>query len=135
MKKVAAFAVMLALAPLPALAQMVEDIKFEPGNYGTLISGSVTGNDYFDYRLEANAGQQLFVELSVQNTNGDGVVYFNILPPGSSGETIFTGSMEAEQVAKVQLPKSGPYTIRVYLMGNDRDTDKTVSYNVDVSIQ
>jgi hypothetical protein len=119
----------------PTKAQQTEVVKFEPGNYGTLLSGSITGNEYFDYRLGANAGQELFVELTVANTNGDGVVYLNILPPGSTGEAIYNGSMDEDNSETVKLPANGEYTIRVYLMGNDRDAGKTVDFNIDVSIQ
>lgn len=124
----------LAVAPAPAAAQQVADVKFEAGNFGTMISGTITGDAYFDYRLGANAGQELFAELSVADTNGTGTIYFNILPPGSDGVAIYNGSIDGN-TARVALPDSGDYTIRVYLMGNDRDTGKTVGYNVDVSIQ
>jgi hypothetical protein len=82
-----------------------------------------------------NAGQEMFVELKVDGTNGDGTAYFNILPPGSDGVAIYNGSASADGTARIRLPEDGTYTIRVYLMGNDRDTDKTVGYNVDISIQ
>ena len=39
------------------------------------------------------------------------------------------------RISFAPLTEDGTYTIRVYLMGNDRDTDKTVGYNVDISIQ
>lgn len=118
-----------------AHAQMSSEVKFKPGNYGTMLSGTISGDEYFDYRLGANGGQELFVELTVDGTNGDGTIYFNVLPPGSTGEAIYIGSMDTERSTTVELPESGEYTIRVYLMGNDRDTGKTVGYNVDVSIQ
>lgn len=35
----------------------------------------------------------------------------------------------------MRLTESGAYVIRLYLMGNDRDSDKTVGYNLDVSIK
>lgn len=118
-----------------AAAQMSATVKFAPGNYGAMLSGTITGSEYFDYVLGAKAGQELFVELTVTATNGNGIAYFNILPPGSTGEAIYIGSMDDQNSTTVQLPQSGDYTIRVYLMGNDQDTGKTVSYNVDVSIQ
>jgi hypothetical protein len=77
----------------------------------------------------------MFAELKVTGTNGNGTAYFNILPPGSDGVAIFNGSNSADGTARIELPEDGTYTIRVYLMGNDRDTDKTVGYNVDISIQ
>ena len=118
----------------PAFAQMAADVKFKAGNYGTMVSGTISGNEYFDYKLGANAGQKMFVELKVTDTNGNGSAFFNILPPGSDGVAIYNGSINGKS-ATIDLPTKGTYTIRVYLMGNDRDAGKTVGYNVDLSIQ
>ncbi|WP_372572566.1 hypothetical protein [Ruegeria jejuensis] len=109
-------------------------MKFPAGNYGTMVNGTITGNEYFDYKLGANAGQKMFVQLQAVGTNGNGTVYFNILPPGSDGEALYIGSINGNSTT-IDLPESGDYTIRVYLMGNDRDTGKTVGYNIDLSIQ
>ena len=118
----------------PAAAQRSADVQFKAGNYGAMLSGTITGNEYFDYKLRAKAGQEMYVSLSVTDTNGNGSAYFNILPPGSDNVAIYNGSNEG-RTTTTALPKSGEYTIRVYLMGNDSDTGKTVGYNVDVSIQ
>lgn len=126
-------AVLIAFAG-PVAAQRSADVQFKAGNYGTMLSGTITGNEYFDYKLRAKAGQEMYVSLSVTGTNGDGSAYFNILPPGSEGVAIYNSST-GDQAATVKLPKSGEYSIRVYLMGNDNDAGKTVGYNVDVSIQ
>ncbi|MFA3915783.1 hypothetical protein [Ruegeria hyattellae] len=124
----------LSMGVPAANAQMTADVKFAPGNYGTMVNGTVTGDEFFDYKLGANAGQKMFVELNVAGTNGNGTIYFNILPPGSDGVAIYNGSINGNTTT-LDLPDSGDYTIRVYLMGNDRDTDKTVGYNIDLSIQ
>ena len=115
-------------------AQETAVVKFEPGNYGTTVSGTITGDGYFDYHLDAQANQKMFAELTVSDTNGHGVIYFNILPPGSDGGAIYNGSIDGNATT-IDLPESGDYTIRVYLMGNDRDTGKTVGYTLDLSIQ
>ena len=52
----------------------------------------------------------------------------------SAGRRLPPDAEEAD-TARIDLPKDGDYTIRVYLMGNDRDTNKTVGYNLDLSIQ
>jgi hypothetical protein len=119
---------------IPAVAQMREEVQFAPGNFGAMVGGSITGQDYFDHVLRANAGQEMFVELIVNNTDGNGTIYFNILPPGATGEAIYNGSLDGN-TARITLPESGAYTIRTYLMGNDEDTGKTVAYNLDLSIQ
>ncbi|MBK8907429.1 MAG: hypothetical protein IPM60_05885 [Rhodospirillales bacterium] len=130
-------ALVLALAaPLasPALAQMKSVVKFEPGNFGTMVNGTIEADDFVDYMLSAKAGQELFVELTVDGTNGTGSVYFNILPPGSSGEAIYNSSINGNSTT-VPLPSDGDYTIRVYQMGNDADTGKTSGFRIDLSIQ
>ncbi len=96
-----------------------------------MLGGTITGDEYFDYKLRANGGQKMFVELTVTDSNGSGAAFFNILPSGSSGRASSTSGNSTA----VTLPRSGEYTIRVYLMGNDRDTGKTAGDNVDLSIQ
>ncbi len=134
MIRLVAIALVLTGVASSVSAQMSSDIKFQPGNFGTTVSGTITGDEYFDYRLGANAGQEMFAELEVSDTNGNGVIYFNILPPGSDGTALYIGSINGN-TARIELPENGTYTIRVYLMGNDRDTGKTVGYNLDLSIQ
>jgi hypothetical protein len=127
------FAVIL-FAATPLCAQTVEDVKFRAGDYGGMVTGVIVGDEYADYRLGAKSGQEMFVELTVTKSNGDGTVYFNILPPGSEDVAIYNSSMDGNTTT-VQLPKSGVYTIRVYHMGNDEDTGKTSDFNMDLSIQ
>ena len=117
-----------------ALAQQTADVRFDPGTSGTTISGTITGDEYVDYRLSASAGQSHTASIEVDGTNGNGTVYFNVLPPGSDGEAIWIGNMQADPVAEITLPESGTYTLRTYLMGNDRDTDRTVGYLLRVAI-
>jgi hypothetical protein len=125
----------VALASTSAVhAQRASNVQFTRGNYGTHLSGTISGREYFDYRISARRGQKLFVDLSVGGTNGDGSVYFNILPPGSRGQAIYNSST-GRNTTTVTLPRNGQYTIRVYLMGNDRSAGKTVGYEVDLSIQ
>lgn len=123
------------MGPQPALAQRTSQVQFSPGNYGTMVSGTVIGREYIDYKLNARQGQKMFAKLAVSGTNGNGSIYFNILPPGSKGEAIYIGHNDDDNSALVTLPANGTYTIRVYLMGNDRDAGKTVGYNLDLSIQ
>ena len=117
-----------------AQAQMSADVKFAPGNFGANVSGTVIGDEYFDYRLGAKAGQEMFVELDVIDSNGLGTVYFNIIPPGSNGTALYNSS-QMGNTTTVDLPRNGTYTIRVYQLGNDADTGKTSGYRVDLSIQ
>lgn len=133
MFRIIAIVAMLAV-PQALAAQTSEDVRFEAGNYGTMVSGEITGQEYADFRLGANAGQEMFVELTVTQSDGDGTVYFNILPPGSTGEAIYNASIDGNTTT-VPLPDSGTYTIRVYQMGNDEDTGRTSAFNVDLSIQ
>lgn len=111
----------------PLLAQAHTVVHFAPGNDNTFMSSSITGDQYHDYILNAQAGQTMSVSLIT-----DGVAYFNILPPGSS-EALYNSSISGND-GSVQLPRSGDYTVRVYLMGNDRDSNQTVPFELSVGI-
>ncbi|MDB6179715.1 hypothetical protein PAF17_19955 [Paracoccus sp. Z330] len=55
-----------ALMPISAslgYAQESSPVKFAPGNFGTMVSGTITGNEYVDYQLGAKAGQEIFAGL------------------------------------------------------------------------
>ena len=121
-------------APAASSGNQLAVVKFPAGSSGTMLEGAIRGQEYFDYQLDASSGQTMSVDLRVDGTNGDGTIYFNILPPGSNDVAMFIGSRDGNS-ATVRLPQSGPYLIRLYLMGNDRDTDKTVGYDLDVSIR
>lgn len=74
-KPLRAVATLIAFAPASrALAQATSDAKFAPGNFGTMVSGTIAGQEYIDHRLGANAGQEMFVELSVTESTGNGTV-------------------------------------------------------------
>ena len=125
---------MATVLALPALAQTQEEVRFQAGDFGTNVGGSITGQGYQDYLLGANAGQEMFAEMTVTGSTGNGTAYFNILPPGSNGVAIYNGSMDGNTTT-VELPKSGEYTIRIYHMGNDADSGATTDYRLDLSIQ
>ncbi|WP_245972068.1 SH3 domain-containing protein [Rhodovulum iodosum] len=122
----------VAYAP-SALAQDRVDIRFEPGATSTAINGTVRGDEYIDYVVNARGGQTMVVSLAVTGTNGNGSAYFNILPAGQDYGGPFIGSSEGRR-AEITVPSDGDWAIRVYLMGNDRDTGKTVGYSMDVYI-
>ena len=132
-RTIALAAMLVTLHGAPSVAQTTIPVEFAAGAVSATVNGSVIGQDYADYVLGASAGQTMTVDLTVTGTNGDGVVYFNILPPGSDGEAIYNGSMDGRS-ASVELPQDGDYIVRVYLMGNDADTGKTVGFTIQVSI-
>ena len=53
---------------------------------------------------------------------------------GGYGEAIFIGSRDGNDAIGLKLPKDGDYTIRVYLMGNDKDSGQTVHYQLSMTI-
>ncbi len=120
----------LLLAALPALAQQSETVHFAAGNDNASVQSSVTGDAYRDYVLGASAGQTMAVSLSAK-----GSAYFNVMAPGSTGEAIYIGSLDGNDATGVKLAASGDYTVRVYLMGNDASTGKTVPFTLSMSVQ
>jgi uncharacterized protein YraI len=70
----------------------------------------------------------------VTGTDGNGSAFFNILPAGQDYPALYNGSTDDDRRAEVTLPETRDWAIRVYLMGNDRDTGRTVGYSIDVRI-
>jgi hypothetical protein len=122
-------ALLLSGLAAPISAQTTSRVKFDKGNDNTAVSGKVTGDGYHDYLLGAKAGQSMGVSLITE-----GNAYFNILPPGSGGEAIYNSSVNGNDATGVRLPKSGDYTIRVYLMGAAADEGRTVPYTLSMAI-
>ena len=110
-------------------AEAAKQISFGKGKTSASVSGKVKGSDDVDYVLRASAGQTMTVDFKASK----GAAYFNVLPPGSTGEAIFVGSSEGNHF-KAALPSDGDYTIRVYLMGGAKDSDKPVTFTLKVSI-
>ena len=113
----------------PALPQSPERIRIDSGNDNGSIQGAVKGGTYRDYLLGARAGQKMSVSLIT-----DGSAYFNIMPPGATYEAIYNSSVNGNDAISVRLPKSGDYTIRVYLMGADDSERKTIPFTLSVTI-
>jgi hypothetical protein len=129
----AAFVVALTFAG-SAFAQETARVAFEAGNDNAAVNGSIIGDSYIDYLLGARAGQTMGVSLIPGESTGNGTVYFNILPPGSTGEAIYNGSIDGLDATGIVLPADGDYTIRVYQMGNDADTGVTTAFTISVGI-
>jgi hypothetical protein len=129
-------AALVALSPFaqPVLAQDQSRVAFETGNDNAAINGTIVGNEYIDYLLGAKKGQKMAVSLIPGASNGSGTVYFNILPPGSTGEAIYNGSIDGLDATGIVLPKDGDYVIRVYQMGDDADSGKTTAFMISVGI-
>jgi hypothetical protein len=123
-----------SLSALPGLAQDKARVTFEKGNDNAAINGTVVGDGYIDYLLGAKKGQTMAVSLIPGESNGNGTIYFNILPPGSTGEAIYNGSIDGLDATGIVLPKSGDYAIRVYQMGDDADTGKTTGFMISVGM-
>ena len=122
-------AVLAGLAITTTAEAVTKSISFGKGKTGTSVTGQIKGREDVDYQLRAGAGQTMVVDLKASK----GAAYFNVLPPGSSGEAIFVGQNEGNHF-KGQLPSDGVYTIRLYLMGAAKDENKAVNYTLEVSV-
>ena len=121
------FSVIMAI--LPAAEAETKTVTFGKGKTSTSISGKIKGHDDVDYLIRASARQTLIVDIS----GGKMPPYFNILPPGSTGEAVYNGSVNGDHYEGV-LDKDGDWIIRVYQMGDAKDSNKTTSYKLKISI-
>jgi hypothetical protein len=122
-----------AVTATPALAQdgiRTERVQFKAGTSGASLKGRIKGDQTVDYKLGAKAGQTMTVSLKGSNSSN----YFNVLPPGSTGEAIFVGSSAVVQKFEGTLPADGDYTVRVYLMRNAARRNEASDYTLDIGI-
>ncbi len=118
--------------PIPSWAERgikSQQVQFAKGSSSASVKGNVVGNEVADYRLRARAGQTLNVKLKASNTS----TYYNVLPPGSTGDAIYNGSLDGTS-SSTTLPADGEYTVRVYQMGHAKSSGQRSIYTLDVSI-
>jgi hypothetical protein len=106
-----------------------EHVEFEPGSTGTTIQGSITGYEIVDYMLGAQAGQTMTVAMMTDHTAN----YFNLMAPGETDVAFFNGSVN-DNSYEGNLPESGDYTIRVYMMRSAARRQERASYTLNVKI-
>jgi len=117
------------VAPARAGDIRTERVQFPKGATGTTIKGRIRGREIVDYKLRARAGQGMIVRLETDNPSN----YFNVLAPGEAEVAFFVGSVKGNRF-EGDLPKSGDYTIRVYLMRNAARRGERANYKLNVSI-
>ncbi|MGL6003603.1 DNA breaking-rejoining protein [Aeromonas sobria] len=106
----------------------VQQVQFKKGESETTINSSIKGDQNLDYKLTANKGQKMLVTLDTKHN-----AYFNILPPGSTADSMFSGAMKGDRF-EGELPVKGTYTIRVYQMGADKNSKAKHDFKLHVKI-
>ncbi|SEN07363.1 SH3 domain-containing protein [Palleronia pelagia] len=109
-------------------------VSFAAGASSAEINGTITGHEYIDYIVNARGGQEMVVSLAATGTNGHGSAFFNILPADLDFGGPYIGSEDDDRRAEVIVPRDGDWAIRVYLLGNDKDANRTVGYSINVFI-
>jgi len=129
---ITAFLVTGIVYPIMVLAQddiRKELVQFKKGTSGATIKDRIKGREVIDYTLGAKAGQRMTVNFDTDNTAN----YFNILTPGETDIAFFIGSTEGMRY-EGNLPETGDYTIRVYLMRSAARRNETANYSLEVAI-
>jgi len=123
--------VLVATSSMALAADGIESrpLQFAKGASSATVKGSLKGDKTIDYKLRAKAGQTMSVTLKTSNAAN----YFNVLPPGSTGQAIFIGSTSGNDWTG-PLPTDGEYTVRVYLMRSAARRSETADYTLNVGI-
>lgn len=119
---------------LAASTTLADDIRskrvhFPKGEIGTTIKDHIKGDETIDYKLGAHAGQRMAVSLDTDNTAN----YFNVLAPGEENVAFFIGSNEGNHF-EGNLPESGDYTVRIYLMRSAARRGESANYSLEIAI-
>lgn len=119
----------LSALSVPAMAQQKMPVQFAKGANSTTVKGSIKGDQYRDYLVNARAGQAMTVNM----TNPDGRAYFNVLAPGSTGEAVFIGSTSGNSF-QGPVPGTGNTTVRVYQMRATGRRGEVANYTLTIGI-
>lgn len=104
-------------------------LQFRKGASSATIKNTLKGDQTIDYSLHAKAGQTMSVSFKTSNASA----YFNVLPPGSSGEAIFIGSTSGNEWTGT-LPADGEYRIRTYLMRSAARRNESARFTLTAGI-
>jgi hypothetical protein len=135
MKRLTMIALSAALlaAPVGAAAQEVraereQRVQFERGASSATVSGRIRGYELHDYLVNAREGQRMTVQFRSRGR----FTYFLVRGPGSE-ENLYDGSSQGEP-ARLTLPASGNYRIRVFQMRNAARRGATSDYSVTIAV-
>lgn len=124
-----AVAAVALLVAVPVVAQQKVPVQFSKGSSSTTVKGSIKGEQYRDYLVNARTGQTLSVSMS----NPDGRAYFNVMPPGSAGEATFIGSTEGNSY-RGPIAGNGNTTVRVYQMRATGRRGEVANYTLSIGV-
>lgn len=122
----AAFGVLVAV---PAAAQQKVPVQFSKGASSATVKGTIKGDEYRDYLVNARAGQTMSVTLN----NPDGRAFFNILPPGSADVGVFNSSTSGNSF-RGPVPGNGNTTVRVYQMRATARRGEVANYTLTIGV-
>lgn len=112
-----------------AVAQIATtDVHFFRGKTSSVVSGTIKGGQIQDFVVRASEGQTMKIDLT-----GSKTVFFNVLPPGSTDEAIFVGSIEGNNFAGT-LNTSGAYKVRVYQMRATARRGESDNFSLSISV-
>lgn len=115
-------------------AQAANDIRtqrvqFAKGATSATVEGTIKGYETVDYLLRAGQGQYMNVSMATDNSAS----YFNILAPGETEVAFFNGSISENQF-EGELPATGDYRIRVYMMRSAARRNEVANYRLEMIV-
>ncbi len=125
-----ALAAVLVVAAQAAAANEVrqEHVVFEERTTAATINTRVNGTQITDYLLGAAAGQWMSVDMVADNL----AAYFNVIAPGAD-TALFIGNLQGG-LFEGELPVTGEYTVRLYMMRSAARRGETAGCTLDFRI-
>ncbi|GAA5786706.1 hypothetical protein [Chitiniphilus shinanonensis] len=105
-----------------------QTVRFAAGTSSAQYQQTLTGHEVRAYVLRARQGQVLVVGL-----RGPGSTNFNVLDAGDD-TALFNGALDGPD-ARVTLPRTGLYTVRVYQMGQAKSARRTTRYQLNIAVR
>jgi hypothetical protein len=109
-------------------AERVERVQFARGATSATVRGQIRGYGMVDYLVNARAGQRMTVSFAARGRS----TYFLVRAPGSE-DNLFDGSSSGD-TARLTLPATGTYRIRVFQMRNVARRGARSNYSLSVRV-
>lgn len=109
--------------------RVAKTVQFAKSTTAAVLRGKVTGRQYIDYQVQANAGQHMTVSLKGSSSAN----YFNLLPPGSAAQAMAMGELSNNRFDGL-LPDDGTYTVRMFLYRAAARRGETSAFTLSVGV-
>ncbi|MCK5490191.1 MAG: hypothetical protein KAI98_09380, partial [Gemmatimonadetes bacterium] len=103
-------------------------VELAAGEAPTALRGRVAAREVRNYLIEADQGQTMSVRMDTESRFAHFVVQYK-------GQNVFDSSRSGERAWSARLPRTGEYTVRVFLTRVEAQRGGTAEYELTIGLE